>query len=162
MSHDGFLAGNLYQITGNIGVETAQAALNNINAYYRNNEMVLMTYSGTGAPAPAAIGQPVTVTGSGDGISHASYAMTLQVPASGEFGDSVMANGVVGIQFSSAICGNDVIQGAATANPEPQTLLLLAGGLGMLCLWRRRAYFTVARRAPVEIPPSTSRVWPVR
>jgi hypothetical protein len=52
------------------------------------------------------------------------------------------SGGQIGILFSSADCANDVIQGVVnTTVPEPQSMVLIAGGLGLLIgvgAWRRR------------------------
>jgi hypothetical protein len=76
----------------------------------------------------------------GDGVSNALYAATLQFPVSADFLTSVIHNGQVGIAFSSADCGNDILTGTTSAAPEPGMFPLLAAGSIML------ACFGILRR----------------
>jgi hypothetical protein len=132
--------GALYQVGA---TETAQTALGNPgNVYYRANETVLMT-----AGSLVSAGDGVTVADFGNGITNALYDVTVSFQTTANF-LSLLQNGQIGILFSSADCGNDVIQGAvAVESPEPRSLALIACGLGTLAcvfVWRRRK----ARKAP--------------
>jgi hypothetical protein len=137
VNHGSFTAGDLYAIGGGISVETAQQALNDSSNYYRRNEAVLMTGSGT----PASTGS-VSVANYGDGISNALYSVTIVVPATSGL-MSLIANNQIGILFSSADCGNDVIQGIAgtpPSVPEPQPIFMVLGGMGLILMsrvWRK-------------------------
>ncbi|HUI57557.1 MAG TPA: PEP-CTERM sorting domain-containing protein [Bryobacteraceae bacterium] len=137
-NHGSFIAGNLYDIAGGIGTETAQQALNDNSDYYRRNEVVLM--DGTGSAA--ATGDGVRVASFGNGTSNALYAVTVSFPVTSDF-MSLVADSQIGILFSSADCGNDVIQGAALVSPTPEpppAVLMLAGVglLGVVLVWRKR------------------------
>ena len=152
--HGSFTAGDLYNISGDIDTETAQMALQDSSDYYRWDETVLM--AGTGAPASSG---SVTVTNYGDGIHKAEYEITVTVPlTSGLL--SLLSNGQIGLQFSSADCGNDVIQGVVSTGytgsltvspaavapvPEPGPGILMLTGLALLAIgrqwgrqWRKR------------------------
>jgi hypothetical protein len=133
--HDNFLAGSLYAITGGISVETAEQALNNTNSYfYRRNEAVLMT--GSGAPVGSGT---VSVAPYGDGTTNALYAVTATFSTTSDF-LSITSGDHIGVLFSSADCGNDVIQGVAHA-PEPGPAVLMLTGVGLLAAgrkWRKR------------------------
>lgn len=136
-NHGSFTAGDLYSVGGGISTETAQTALNNSSDYYRRDETVLMTGSGT----PASSGT-VRVANYGNGTTNAEYLITVTVPnASGLLG--LESNGKIGLLFSSADCANDVIQGAVSvsATPEPGPAILMLSGLVLLVAgrrWRKR------------------------
>ena len=137
-NHGSFIAGNLYDITGGIGTETAQQALNDNSDYYRRNEVALMDGSGSAA----ATGNGVTVANHGDGTTSALYAVTVSFPVTPDF-MALVADNQIGILFSSADCGNDVIQGAALVapTPEPSPAVLMVAGVGLLgaaLVWRKR------------------------
>jgi hypothetical protein len=140
-NHGSFLAGDLYNITGAISTETAQQALNNADGYYRRDEAVLMTGSGT----PASSGT-VTVANNGNGTTSAQYVITATVPTTPGL-LALSSSGEIGLLFSSADCGNDVIQGIGgetvqvTEAPEPGPAILLLTGLVLLVAgrqWRKR------------------------
>jgi hypothetical protein len=134
-NHGSFTAGGLYSIGGGISTETAQTALNNDTAdYYRRDETVLMTGSGT----PVSSGA-VSVALNGDGKTSAQYAITITLPSTTGL-SSIESNGQIGLLFSSADCGNDVIQGTVGA-PEPGPVVLILTGLVLLAAgryWRKR------------------------
>ena len=129
-SHGGFTADNLYQVGGPTTLLTADAIINNTGYYYRRNQDVWLGGSGS----PETIGLPVQVVNYGDGLSNALYAATLQFPVSTDFVASVIQNGTIGIEFASAYCGNDVLQGTTQATPESGTFPLLALGAAMLAI----------------------------
>ena len=104
-NHGGFTAGGLYTIDSEVGTETAQVALQDGSDYYRWDETVLMAGQGSAD----SVGT-VTVTANGDGVHKAEYDVTVTVPmTSGLLG--LVSNGQIGLLFSAADCGNDVIQG---------------------------------------------------
>jgi len=118
IDHGSFAAGDLYDISGGISTENAQVALQDGSDYYRWDETVLMTGSG----APDSTGT-VTVSKYGDGVKNAEYEITATVPLTSGLWD-LAQNGEIGLLFSSADCGNDVIQGVvATSDPPPGTVL---------------------------------------
>ena len=146
-NHGSFTAGDLYDISGGIYTETAQVALQDGSDYYRWDEPVLMT--GSGVPTSAG---SVTVTPYGNGVSSAEYEITATVPlTSGLL--NLVSNGQIGLLFSSADCGNDVIQGVVDTGirsssitaipkvPEPGPGVLILTGLVLLAVgrqWRKR------------------------
>ena|ERR1035437_8090116 len=135
MNHGSFVAGNLYKVGGAVTTETALQSLNDNSDLYRRNETVLMTGSGTAV----GTGSGVTVTNNGNGTTTgALYKVTVSVPTSAADFLSIVVDNQVGILFSSADCGNDVIQSPV---PEPPASVLLGAGLGLVLLgaWRRRA-----------------------
>ena len=135
VSHGTFIAGDLYSITGNISTETAQQALQDTSDYYRMDEAVLM--QGSGAPLTSGA---VTVANNGNGTTTgALYLLTVTVPTTSGF-LSLVSGGQIGLLFSSADCGNDVIQGVVGA-PEPGSALMILVGVVLLAAgrqWRRR------------------------
>jgi hypothetical protein len=136
-NHGNFIAGDLYSIAGGISVETAYQALNGSNAYYRRNEAVLMTGSGS----PVSNGS-VSVSPYGNGTTNASYVVSVSFPTTSGF-TNLINNGQLGILFSSADCGNDVIQGKVSSQtPEPGPLMLMLTGAGLVFAgrkWRKKA-----------------------
>jgi hypothetical protein len=86
-------------------------------------------------------GTGVTVANFGNGTTSAAYVVTVSFQTTSAFLTAVEnSTDQIGILFSSADCANDVIQGTVTV-PEPESLALIAGGLGMLIgvgAWRRR------------------------
>lgn len=134
-NHGSFTAGDLYGITGGVSTETAQTALNDGSDYYRRDETVLMTGSG-----PAASSGTVSVANNGNGTSSAQYVISVTVPTTPGLA-SLMTNGQIGLLFSSADCGNDVIQGTVGQAPEPGSAPMMLTGLGLLVAgfaWRKR------------------------
>jgi hypothetical protein len=146
--HGSFTAGDLYDISGSIYTETAQVALQDGSDFYRWDETVLMTGSGN-----ADSSGTVTVSKYGDGITSAEYEITATVPLTSGLMD-LESNGQIGLLFSSADCGNDVIQGLVdtggfatgsalsqtSSAPEPGPGELVMAGLALLVLgrqWRR-------------------------
>jgi hypothetical protein len=142
--HGSFTAGDLYDISGGIYTETAQEALQDGSDYYRRDETVLMTGSG----APASSGN-VTVSQYGNGVTNAEYEITVTVPLTSGLID-LQSNGQIGLLFSSADCGNDVIQGVVDTGygsrsisdtPEPGPGALILTGIALLVVgkqWRKR------------------------
>jgi hypothetical protein len=129
--HGSLQAGGLYAIGGGISTETAQAALGDPNDYYRKDETVLMTGSGT----PVSMGTVNVALAGGTG---AQYVITVTVPEAGLAG--IESNGDIGLLFSSADCANDVIQGTVGA-PEPGSGILMLTGLALFVgggIWRKR------------------------
>jgi hypothetical protein len=149
IDHGSFSAGDLYDISGGVSTETAQVALQDGSDFYRWDETVLMT--GSGNPDSAGT---VTVSQYGNGVTSAEYEITATVPVTAEL-LSLESNGEIGLLFSSADCGNDVIQGVVSTGdsaaaalptgvssvPEPSPGELTLGGLALLIIgrqWRKR------------------------
>jgi hypothetical protein len=132
VDHGSLNAGSLYSVTS---VLTAQDVLQDNNDYYRKNQVVWMgsgNYQSTGTIGVAATG--------GDGTSSARYVITLTIPMTADF-QALVTSGQLGMVFSSADCGNDVIYGTMAA-PEPSPALLVLTGIGLLIAgrkWRKRA-----------------------
>jgi hypothetical protein len=146
-SHNSLTPGALYQVGA---TETALQALTNANPgdpavtgdYYRPGETVLMT---SGTLVSAGNGVTVTATGDNGTLSGpnpgAMYDVTISFQEPAGFTNLQNSDGQIGILFAAADCANDVIFGVVQATPEPQSLVLIAVGLGMLAgvgLWRRR------------------------
>jgi len=146
-SHGGFTADNLYLVGGDTTLLTADNIIDNTGYYYRRTQDVWLGGSGS----PETIGLPVQVVDYGNGVSNALYAATLEFPVSADFMSSAIQNGQIGIAFSSAYCGNDVLEGTTSASPEPGMFPLLAAGTAMLAgfgaLRRKRAQRLVGVRA---------------
>jgi hypothetical protein len=138
-SHGGFTADSLYKVGGDTTLLTADDIIGNTGYYYRRNQDVWLGGSGTAETT----GLSVQVADYGDGVNNALYAATLQFPVSNDFVASVIQNDTIGIAFSSAYCGNDVLQGTTDAAPEPGMFALLASGVALLAvsgaLRRKRA-----------------------
>jgi hypothetical protein len=130
VSHGSFAAGGLYSITGGTTVETAEQALNYSSDYYRRDEAVLMDGAGTALTTGS-----VSVATYGNGTTNAQYVITVTVPTTSAF-MSLVSGGQIGLLFSSADCGNDVIQGSVGA-PEPSSALLILTGIGLLLAGRK-------------------------
>jgi hypothetical protein len=142
--HGSFTAGDLYDISGGVYTETAQEALQDGSDFYRWDEPVLMTGSGT----PDSSGS-VTVSQVGNGVTSAEYEISVIVPLTSGLID-LQSNGKIGLLFSSADCGNDVIQGVVDTGysttaipkvPEPGPGVLILTGIVLLAVgkqWRKR------------------------
>ena len=148
--HGGFTAGDLYSISGDIYTETAEMALDNGSDIYRRDETVLLAGGGSSASSGS-----VTVSNYGDGVSSAQYEITVSVPLTAGLID-LESKGEIGLLFSSADCGNDVIQGVVNtgdssssaalstgvlSTPEPGSGVLMVTGLVLLVVgrqWRKR------------------------
>ena len=104
----------------------------------------------TGSGNPASSGT-VTVNKYGDGVSEAEYEITASVPVTSGL-LNLISNGQIGLLFSAADCGNDVIQGTVdtgyspsdpivVSTPEPGPGSLTLTGLVLLAagrIWRKR------------------------
>jgi len=118
-SHGGLIAGDFYNI-GPGGLLTAQQALGNPSGViYRNNEYTWMNPSG------------VTNAGSGSLSVQPGMDTTVFISWSGsiptDLADALRGmDHVGGVQFASATCGNDIIEGSV---PEPGTMFGMGGGL---------------------------------
>ncbi|HUB80447.1 MAG TPA: hypothetical protein VMB03_16700 [Bryobacteraceae bacterium] len=149
VDHGSFVAGDLYDISGGISTEDAQVALQDGSDFYRWDETVLMTGSGN----PAATGT-IAVGKYGNGITSAEYEITATVPLTSGL-QGLESNGQIGLLFSSADCGNDVIQGVVSTGdsaapvspaivsnvPEPGPGTLTLTGFVLLIVgrhWRKR------------------------
>jgi hypothetical protein len=127
-AHDGFVAGNLYQVTG---TQTAKHVLgfdsdSTFDADYRPTQAVW----GDGAGKQLIGAGTVTSSLIGSGpevLSTVTFTTDLAFQS---------ALDSASFSFASATCGNDVITGAT---PEPAALTLIGGGLlGLGFLQRRK------------------------
>jgi hypothetical protein len=136
--HGSFTSGDLYDISGTVATETAAQALNFVDDYYRRNQTVLMTGHGN----PVSTGT-VSISNYGNGTSGALYDMVVTFATTSGF-MNLLVNNQIGLLFSSADCGNDVIQGTVgvgTGVPEPSPAVLIGVGLMLIAGvygWRKR------------------------
>lgn len=134
ISHDnsmpsglGMIAGNLYQVAGYL---TAGSVLNHpTNGTYRPNQAVWG--NSTGASRLSTDG-----TSSASGVGGAQIRVDLSFSTTDSLFLSALGTAGTMIQFSSATCGNDVL--ADTTVPEPATYALIAAGIGVLWMRRRK------------------------
>jgi hypothetical protein len=137
--HDSLTAGDLYQVTS---AETAQTALNNTGVWIRPSVTVLTTAGTLAATGAETISSYGNGTNSG---SNPGALYNVQLVFSAADLSSLIVNDQIGLLFSSADCANDLILGDLTVEgdtaPEPASLSLMAGGLGLLlaAAARRRA-----------------------
>lgn len=125
------LAGRLYSIGVN-GLLTAEQVLDDPPLIYRNSTPVWMnnlSVDYTGASSPLSV-QPGTDTTVHVSMEFSEVPENLMNALTG-------VDGVGGILFSSATCGNDVITGSASV-PEPLSLLTIGGGLVFLGVLRKK------------------------
>ena len=150
-SHGGFTADDLYKVGGATTLLTANDIIDNTGYYYRRTQDVWLGGSGS----PESIGLPVQVVDYDNGVSNALYAATLEFPVSADFTAAVIQNDQIGIAFSSAYCGNDVLAGTTSAAPEPGMFPLLAAGAILLAgsgAWRRKRAQRLARVRASRLP----------
>lgn len=123
------VGGVLYQINNPNGDLTAAEALNSpAGLNYRPNEIVWIRNDGAGSITPAALGG-VSVVSGGNGLTAAEFAVTISLTYAAGSSVSANLNALTpgGVHFTSATCGNDVMNGANV--PEPATLGMIGGGL---------------------------------
>lgn len=140
-SHDGLTAGALYQLFTPV---TAQVALGNPDAYYRNSRYVLIDNS-PASPNPTFVANAnsFTVSANGNGsTTGAEYKVSIALSAAGSqfLWDQANANGgSLNVFFQSADCGNDTLDGTLAAS-EPMDFSIAFGACGLIALaaYRRR------------------------
>jgi hypothetical protein len=139
VEHNGLKPGDLYRIgyaSDPTPLQTADDMLHNSGFYYRRNQPVWM-------PAGSSLekgGSGVTVSPFGNGSTDGLYQVTIGFVPTADF-LAMTSSGSLGIQWAVALCGNDVLNGSVpvTPNPEPGTMVMLAGGAlaAVLGKWRR-------------------------
>lgn len=142
VNHGGFTAGALYAIDGantpanesmtNLTlVESAATALNGGNGSWFRRSLPVEMIRSNGSTGPASVGSGTIAVAKGTGGTHANWVVTASFNAPDSF--IQLLDGGYGILFASANCGNDYVQ---TPVPEPQSLLMVAAGAGLLALAR--------------------------
>ena len=130
-SHDGLLAGNLYQLSnGALTAFDIFGVVDPLNTIYRPNASVWA--NATGATQLNAVNGTSTATllGGGPEIEDTvNFTLASNSPFLTDFDNSSFT-------FASANCGNDVIGGAIT--PEPASMAMIGAGIAALALLRRR------------------------
>jgi PEP-CTERM putative exosortase interaction domain len=128
VSHDGLLAGKLYSI---LGTKSSDDYLGASGLTYRNNTPVRIN------PTGAVIVGDGTITT--QNVGGYELETTFNFTPSASFLVDLHSS-VLGVQFESAICANDIVQGSipATSMPEPSTWFLFATGLLGLLWWRKQ------------------------
>jgi hypothetical protein len=129
IAHDGLVAGKLYSI---LGTQSSDDYLGSSGLTYRFNTPVRMNPTGA-----VVIGDGTVST---QNIGGYELLSTLNFTPSGSFLIDLESSGL-GVEFASAICANDIVQGnvAPTSMPEPSTWFLFVTGLGGLLWWRNSA-----------------------
>jgi hypothetical protein len=136
VNHGGFTAGALYGIDGaDTLVESAAAALNGGGSSLFRRSLPVEMIRSAGSTGPVSVGSGTIAVAPGAGGTHANWVVTASFNAPDSF--IKLLDGGYGILFSSANCGNDYIQGYIQAPvPEPQSLIMVAAGAGLLALAR--------------------------
>ena len=122
------LGGVLYRINNSSGYLTAGQALNNpTDINYRPNEIVWLRNNGAGSITPLTTGT-VSVASGGNGLTSPEFTVTISLTyaASSAVSANLNALNAGGVHFTSATCGNDVMNGSV---PEPATLGMIGCGL---------------------------------
>ena len=127
VSHDGLLAGKLYSI---LGTRSSDDYLGSSGLTYRTN--IPVGINPTGA---VVIGDGTVSTANIGGYEVLS---SLNFTPSGSFLTDLSSG--LDVEFASAICANDILQGyvGAPSVPEPSTWLLFVTGLAGLLWWRQQ------------------------
>jgi len=125
------LADHFYQATTEL---TAKTVLGDPNVQYRPNQDVWLGGTVTDL---GALSETITFHSG----QTPSYVVEFQGQLPAAFLADVAANGGLTIDFSSATCGNGVLEGSGTSLssvPEPASMMLTGGGLLVLGLLRSR------------------------
>ena len=128
ISHDGLAAGKLYSI---LGTQSSDDYLGSSGLTYRYNTPVRMDPTGA-----VVIGDGTVAT---QNIGGYELLSILNFTPSVSFLADLQSSGL-GIDFSSAICANDLVNGyiSPTEMPEPSTWFLFGTGLAGLLWWRQK------------------------
>lgn len=127
IAHDGLVAGKLYSI---LGARNSDDYLGSSGLGYRFNTEVRMNPTGA-----VVIGDGTVST---QNIGGYELLSTLNFTPSGSF--LIDLSSGLEIEFASAICANDIVQGyvGAPSVPEPSTWLFFVTGLAGLLWWRQQ------------------------
>lgn len=131
-SHNGVLAGNLYQINDSVnGVLTARQVLGDPSGViYRPDEIVWMNNAPGALTSLAGVTQ--NLVGGGNGTTSPELVVTLSFDyALNSLIFQNLSDDSLQLHFATATCGNDIIEGG---RPIPEPSAWAAIGLGLLCL----------------------------
>ena len=128
VSHDGLVAGKFYSI---LGTQSSDDYLGSSGLTYRYNTPVRINPTGA-----VVVGDGTVTT---QNIGGYELLSTFNFTPSASFLIDLHSS-VLGVQFESAVCANDIIQGsiAPTSMPEPSTWFLFVTGLAGLLWWRQQ------------------------
>jgi len=125
-SHNGaYVPGTLYNVLDPGALLTAYSLLHGSESgAYRESQPVWMP----SGESVAASGNGLHATSNGDGSSAAKWDFRVSFTSTALASLITANHGTIGIEFASATCGNDILDGVA-ATPEPDTMGMMALGI---------------------------------
>jgi hypothetical protein len=136
-------AGHLYGIQNSSGTLTAQQVLQAGDGYvYRRDQPVWLRDDGHGSVSDMGSGA-VDVAVTGDRVTSGRLTIAVKFTPTADF-VAAFNRGDLDVVFSSATCGNDILDGtyrSPSSIPEPGTVTLVFGALAAIgCRMRRRRF----------------------